>query len=182
MGANINIILSGFGGQGLLFAGKIVAQAGLIENRHISWLPSYGPEMRGGTAYCSVCLSDDPIGSPLVVNPDVLIAMNQPSVDRFEDKVTSGGLIIIDESLVPNPPTREDVRVIRVPATSMAEDEGISGLANVILTGRLFAETAFCKKESLDEALLKVIPPRKQKLLVPNQRAIQLGIDSAARA
>lgn len=176
MQRNLNIILAGFGGQGLLFAGKIIAQAGLIEDRHISWLPSYGPEMRGGTANCSVCLSDDPIGSPLVTEPDVLVAMNQPSVDKFIDKVISGGLVLIDSTLVPDIPKRDDVKIIALPTTEMAEQNGFKTLSNVILTGKLFAETEFCKKESLEAALAKCIPPRKAKLLEPNQKALALGM------
>ena len=176
MQRNLNIILAGFGGQGLLFAGKIIAQAGLIEDRHISWLPSYGPEMRGGTANCSVCLSDDPIGSPLVTEPDVLVAMNQPSVDKFIDKVISGGLVLIDSTLVPDIPKRDDVKIIVLPTTEMAEQNGFKTLSNVILTGKLFAETEFCKKESLEAALAKCIPPRKAKLLEPNQKALALGM------
>ncbi len=176
MQRNLNIILAGFGGQGLLFAGKIIAQAGLIEDRHISWLPSYGPEMRGGTANCSVCLSDDPIGSPLVTEPDVLVAMNQPSVDKFIDKVVSGGLVLIDSTLVPDIPKRDDVKIIALPTTEMAEQNGFKTLSNVILTGKLFAETEFCKKESLEAALAKCIPPRKAKLLEPNQKALALGM------
>ena len=176
MAKNLNIILAGFGGQGLLFAGKIIAQAGLIEGREISWLPSYGPEMRGGTANCSVCLSDEPIGSPLVTEPDVLVAMNQPSVYKFIDAVVPGGLVLVDATLVPDIPQRDDVRIFPIPSTQLAEENGFKTLSNVILTGKLFAETQFCKKESIEEALTKVIPPRKQKLLAPNQKALALGM------
>jgi len=176
MGRNLNIILAGFGGQGLLFAGKIIAEAGLIEDRQISWLPSYGPEMRGGTANCSVCLSDDPIGSPLVTEPDVLVAMNQPSADKFIDCVVSGGLVLIDSTLVPNIPTREDVSIFAIPSTQLAEENSFKALSNVILTGKLFAETQFCEKASIEAALTKIIPPKKAKLLEPNQKALALGM------
>ena len=174
---DLNIILSGFGGQGLLFAGKIIAQAGLVEGRHISWLPSYGPEMRGGTAYCSVCLSDDPIGSPLVTEPNVLVAMNLPSVDRFLSVVEPGGIVIVDSSLVPEIPERDDVTIFAVPATQLAEEAGFKTLANVILTGKVYKETAFCKKETLEEALRGVIPPRKANLLEPNMKALAIGME-----
>ena len=110
-------VLAGFGGQGILFAGKIIANAGLLEDRELSWLPSYGPEMRGGTANCSVCISDDPIGSPLVLNPDVLVVMNQPSLDKFEHSVQPGGLVIVDSTLVPRIPDMPGVTVCAVPAT-----------------------------------------------------------------
>src|SRR5512136_1934654 len=113
----LNVLLAGFGGQGVLFAGKLIAEAGLIEGREVSWLPSYGPEMRGGTANCSVCLSDEPIGSPLVLEPDVLIAMNQPSVDKFIGEVVPGGIVIVDTTMVATVPEREDVTIFKLPAT-----------------------------------------------------------------
>ena len=179
MRRELDIILSGFGGQGLLFAGKIIAQAGLVEDRHISWLPSYGPEMRGGTAYCSVCLSDDPIGSPLVTEPNVLVAMNLPSVDRFFDAVVPGGLVVVDSTLVPadKMPERDDVQVFCVPATQLAEENGFKTLANVILTGKVYAETHFCDEASIEEALRGVVPARKQHLLEPNLKALRLGME-----
>lgn len=174
---DLNIILSGFGGQGLLFAGKIIAQAGLVEGKEISWLPSYGPEMRGGTAYCSVCVSDDPIGSPLITEPNVLVAMNQPSVDRFMEKVEPGGIAIIDSTLVPDVPERSDITVYKVAATQLAEEHGMKKLANVILTGKVYKETGFCSKENLEAALRGVVPPRKQELIEPNMKALELGME-----
>ena len=123
----LNLLFAGFGGQGVLFAGKLVASAGLIEGRELSWLPSYGPEMRGGTANCSVCLSDDPIGSPLVLEPDVLIAMNQPSLDKFIDDVVPGGMVLVDSTMVSHVPERAGVRVVEVPATRLAEDQNPNG-------------------------------------------------------
>lgn len=177
MGKDLNIILSGFGGQGLLFAGKIIAQAGLVEGKQISWLPSYGPEMRGGTAYCSVCVSDEPIGSPLVTNPNVLVAMNQPSVDRFMPLVESGGIVIVDSTLVPDIPERDDVTIFEVPATALAEENGMKKLANVILAGKVYKETQFCSKENLEEALRGVVPPKKQELLEPNLKALEIGME-----
>lgn len=178
MSRSINTVLAGFGGQGVLFAGKLVAYAGLIEGREVSWLPSYGPEMRGGTANCSVCVSDEPIGSPLVVEPDVLVALNQPSLDKFADAVVPGGVIIADSSMVPRIPERDDVRICALPATKMAEDAGLKGLANVICVGRLFAETAFCDRATLDAAIEKCVPARKQAMVELNKKALQLGIES----
>lgn len=113
---DLNIVFAGFGGQGILFAGKVVAYAGLIEGRELSWLPSYGPEMRGGTANCSICLSDEPIGSPLVTNPNVLIARNRPSLDKFVNEVEPGGTILLDSSLIDERVERDDVTVFYVPA------------------------------------------------------------------
>ena len=155
---SMQAVLAGFGGQGILFAGKIIANAGLLEDRELSWLPSYGPEMRGGTANCSVCLSDDPIGSPLVLNPDVLVVMNQPSLDKFEHSVQPGGLVIVDSTLVPRIPDMPGVTVCAEPATALAEEAGLKGLANVILVGKLFAETRFCSEETIRAAVAAVVP------------------------
>lgn len=141
---NLQVILAGFGGQGLLFAGKVIASAGLIEDRQLSWLPSYGPEMRGGTANCSVVLSDEPIGSPLVTEPNVLIAMNQPSYDKFIGKVKPGGLVLVDTTMVARVAKRDDVTTFEIPATELAEKNGLKGLANILLVGKMFKETAFC--------------------------------------
>ena len=172
----LSIVLSGFGGQGLLFAGKVIAQAGLLEDRHVSWLPSYGPEMRGGTASCSVVLSDEPVGSPLVTAPNVLIAMNQPSIDKFIGEVESGGLVLADSSMIQDMPTRDDVSIHTVPATNLAYENGFNTLANIILTGKLFAETEFCEKQTLLDAVAKCVPPKKQELLEPNLKALELGM------
>lgn len=178
MSKNLNFILAGFGGQGVLFAGKLIAYAGLLENREVSWLPSYGPEMRGGTANCSVCLSDNPIGSPLVTAPQVLIAMNQPSLDKFIDKVTKNGIVIADSTLVQHIPDVPNARICALPATAMAEEAGFKKLANIILAGKLFVETAFCKEETLWKAIEACVPSHKSALLDNNKKALQLGIDA----
>ena len=180
MAEPLNVLLAGFGGQGVLFAGKLIAEAGLIEGREISWLPSYGPEMRGGTANCSVCLSDEPIGSPLVLEPDVLIAMNQPSLDKFAADVVPGGTIIIDSTMIPNPPARDDVKLFSVPATGLAEEAGLKGLANVILVGKLLKELGFCGIEALDRAIVKSVPPKRQQLLEPNRKALEIGMEGSS--
>ena len=173
----LQIVLAGFGGQGVLFAGKVISYAGLIENRELSWLPSYGPEMRGGTANCSVTLSDEPIGSPLVTEPNALVAMNQPSFDKFIDVVADGGVVIVDTDMVPDVHERAGVKVISIPATKMAEDAGLKGLANIVLVGRLWAETQFCDRTVLDEAIDKCVPPRKAALIDKNKQALELGIN-----
>lgn len=169
------MVFAGFGGQGVLFAGKVVAYAGLIEGRELSWLPSYGPEMRGGTANCSVCLSDEAIGSPLVTNPNVLVAMNRPSLDKFVNDVEPGGVILLDSSLIDVQVERGDVTVCYVPASKLAEENGLKGLANIILVGKLFKEVGFCAEETLDKALQKCIPARKADMLGFNRKAIELG-------
>ena len=172
---DLNIVFAGFGGQGVLFAGKVVAYAGLIEGRELSWLPSYGPEMRGGTANCSICLSDEPIGSPLVTNPNVLIAMNRPSLDKFVNDVEPGGVILLDSSLIDVKVERDDVTTYYVPASTLAEENGLKGLANIILVGKLFKEVGFCSAETLDKALQKCIPARKAAMLDFNRKAIEIG-------
>lgn len=176
MGAKHDIVLAGFGGQGILFAGKVIATAGLIEGRELSWLPSYGPEMRGGTANCSVCLSDEPIGSPLVTAPDALVVMNQPSFDKFKDAVVPGGVVVADSTLVPDIGPVDGVEVFAIPATAMAEEAGLKGLANIICVGKLFAEVGFCEKETLFAAVEKCVPPRKAAMVEKNKQALEIGM------
>lgn len=171
------MIFAGFGGQGVLFAGKVVAYAGLIEEKELSWLPSYGPEMRGGTANCSVCLSERPIGSPLVTAPNVLVAMNQPSLEKFIGAVEPEGLVILDSSLIDLPIERTDVTVHRVPASALAEELGVKGLANMILVGKLFKELGFCSPETLDQAIQKCVPARKADMLELNRKAVAAGAE-----
>ncbi|WP_308753810.1 2-oxoacid:acceptor oxidoreductase family protein [uncultured Anaerotruncus sp.] len=171
-----SILLAGFGGQGVLFAGKIMAYSGLIEDKYVSWLPSYGPEMRGGTANCSVCISDEPIGSPLVLNPDVFVAMNLPSYDKFIDKVAPGGIAVVDSSLIAKRSERTDIKCFYVPATEKADSEGLKGLSNNILLGKVLQEAKFASLETVEAAVAKCVPPKKQHLLEPNMRAIKLGM------
>lgn len=172
---DLNVLFAGFGGQGILFAGKVMAYASLMEGKELSWLPSYGPEMRGGTASCSVCISDSTIGSPLVVNPDVLVAMNLPSLEKFENDVVPGGTIIVDSSIVKKEVARTDVKVVRIDASRIAEENGLKGAANMVILGRLFKETGFCTAENLDLGLQKSIPAKKVNLLESNRKAISLG-------
>ncbi|MCI7334760.1 MAG: 2-oxoacid:acceptor oxidoreductase family protein [Oscillospiraceae bacterium] len=174
---NMQILIAGFGGQGVLFAGKFLATKGLIEGKNVSWLPSYGPEMRGGTANCSVIISDDPVGSPIVNEPNCLVAMNLPSLRRYENSVVPGGMILVDSTLIDEKVERNDVSVFYVPATKMAKDEGFSTLANMILCGKLIKESADLKFENTDEALKKVIPPRKANLLDINLKALKVGYE-----
>ena len=176
--SSLNILLAGFGGQGILFTGKVMAYAGLMEGKEVSWLPSYGPEMRGGTANCSVCISDDKIGSPLVVTPDVLVAMNLPSLEKFENSVVPGGMIIVDSSIITKKVARTDVEVVYLDASKIAEDNGLKGAANMVILGRLFREKKFCSPENLDKGLQKTIPAKKMALLDNNRKAISLGESS----
>ena len=173
--ADHEIVIAGFGGQGLLFAGKVLAHAGLLEGRELSWLPSYGPEMRGGTANCNVILSDSPVGSPIVQHPNVLIVMNTPSLDKYESAVVPGGKIFLDSSLITRKVERKDVDVYYVPATRMASDMGTPGLANMVLLGTVIRETGCVKPETVDEALRHVIPARKANLFDANKAAVDAG-------
>ena len=175
---DMRIVFAGFGGQGLLFAGKVVAYAGLIDDHEVSWLPSYGPEMRGGTANCSVTMSDEPIGSPLIMNPNVLIAMNQPSLLKFEHDVTPGGIVLVDTSLVTRLPERDDITVYALEATNMAEEADLTGLANIVLVGKLLKETGFCSVETIEAAIRKAVPPRKTALIDKNIQALKIGMEA----
>lgn len=178
MGKEMRIVLAGFGGQGVLFAGKVIANAGLIEGRELSWLPSYGPEMRGGTANCSVTLSDDPIGSPLVTSPNALVAMNQPSYDKFVSEVAEGACIVADSDLISNIEAADGVQVAAVPASRLAQEAGLDGLSNIVLVGKLWGMTRFCSREALDAAIDKSVPAGKAHLLEKNKQALQIGIDA----
>ncbi len=171
------IIIAGFGGQGLLFSGKVLAYAGLLEGRHLSWLPSYGPEMRGGTANCNVILSDREVGSPIVTKPDILMVMNAPSLDKYEADVQPGGKIFIDSTLITRKVARTDVEAYYIPATRMAQELGAPTLANMVLLGALVAKTNCITEASLDAGLQKVIPARKADMLDINRKALAAGRD-----
>ena len=173
--AQTSILLSGFGGQGILFAGKFLAYKGLIENKNVSWLPSYGPEMRGGTASCSVIISDEAVGSPIVSAPDVLVAMNLPSLDKFEPTVKKGGVIICDSTLIERKVNRDDLTVYYVNATKLADENGLKGLANTIIMGKLLSVTGEYTEEGIENTLAKVIPAKKASMLDFNRKALALG-------
>ena len=170
-------VFAGFGGQGILFAGKLLAYKGLTEDKQVSWLPSYGPEMRGGTANCSVIISDIPVGSPIVTAPDVLVAMNLPSLKKYENDVVSGGIIIVDSALIAEKVARDDVTTYYVPATKMANDEGFSTLANMILMGKLMKVCENIGFDGTEETIKKVVPPRKADLIDVNLKALKTGYD-----
>ena len=175
--ATTQIMIAGFGGQGVLFAGKFLAYKGMVQNKQISWLPSYGPEMRGGTANCSVVISDTPVGSPIITNPDMLIAMNLPSLQKFVDAVVPGGVIILDSTLIDAKVERTDVKVFYIPATQMAKDAGFSTLANMILTGKALKEMDIVAWEGNRETLESFIPAKKAGLIDINLKALQTGYD-----
>ena len=172
----MRLLIAGFGGQGVLFAGKFLAYAGLMGERQVSWLPSYGPEMRGGTANCSVILSDTPIGSPIVDDPDCLIAMNLPSFEKYCGSVRPGGALIYDSTLINTGVARADITAFAVPATKLAADAGLGGLSNMILIGKFLKERLPEESEIVRLALEKVVPPKKANLIDLNRKAIALGL------
>ncbi|MDR1157958.1 MAG: 2-oxoacid:acceptor oxidoreductase family protein [Oscillospiraceae bacterium] len=169
------ILIAGFGGQGILFAGKFLVYANMLTGKEVSWLPSYGPEMRGGTANCSVILSDTPIGSPIVDTPDILIAMNLPSLDKFEGATAPGGRIFVDSALITRRVAREDVTSVYIPATQLADTHGLPGLANMVMLGKVIADCGLCRPEDLPVAMGKVVPERKRALFDKNIQALQVG-------
>ena len=169
------ILIAGFGGQGILFSGKFLAYKGLLEDIQVSWLPSYGPEMRGGTANCNVILSDTQVGSPIITVPDVLIAMNLPSLQKYVDTVVAGGQIYIDSSLIDAKVERNDVEVFYIPATQMAKEEGIASLANMIIVGHLLENHPELSFEGVESVVEKLVPPKKAALKELNMKALQLG-------
>ena len=171
------LLIAGFGGQGVLFAGKFLAYKGLVQDKQVSWLPSYGPEMRGGTANCSIIISDTPVGSPIITNPDALVAMNLPSLQKFVDTVVPGGHIFIDSTLITAKVERTDVHVHYIPATQMAKDAGFSTLANMILTGKVLKELDAVTFEGNKETLEAFIPAKKAGLIDMNCQALQAGYD-----
>ena len=169
------LLIAGFGGQGVLFAGKFLAYKGLMEDLQVSWLPSYGPEMRGGTCNCSVILSETPVGSPIITNPDVLIALNLPSLQKFIDSVVPGGQVYVDSALISEKVERTDVEVFYIPVTQMAKDEGIPTLANVIMLGHLLENNPELNFAGTDAVVNKLVPPKKAALIELNMKALNLG-------
>lgn len=172
---DFSIILAGFGGQGILSAGKMAAEAALFEGHEVLWFPSYGPEMRGGTANCSVVISDEIIGSPVINCADVLIALNQPSLEKFETQVKPGGIIIIDSSLIKVAPIRTDIRFIPIASSELANELGNMAYATIILLGCLSSVTGCFKRESFEAALREVLPERRYHMIPDNLKAFDKG-------
>lgn len=170
------VIMAGFGGQGLLFSGKVLAHAALIEGKELSWLPSYGPEMRGGTCNCSVIVSDDPVGSPIIANPNVLMVMNEPSLDKFESSVVPGGTVFVDSSLISRKVVRSDVDAVYIPATQMAKDMNAGSLANMIILGAIVKKLGCVATDVVEQALKETISARKADLLDLNLKAVGMGM------
>ena len=173
------IIVAGFGGQGILSAGRIIAESGLIDGLEVSWFPSYGPEMRGGTANCGVIVSDGPIGSPVLDECDILIAMSAPSLHKFEQRVRSGGMIILDRSLISDEPDRTDITLHPIEASRAASGTGNRALATVVLLGCLAGATGLVSRESFQDALTRTLPERLHHLIPAELEMFDFGCAQA---
>ena len=171
-------VIAGFGGQGVLFMGKVLAYTGLVSDKQVSWLPSYGPEMRGGTANCHVIVSDEPVASPLIINPTTLFAMNFPSLKKFEEKVVPNGTIVIDSTLIDEKEiTRKDINVVSIPAAKWAEELKAVKLANMILLGAYVKESNAFDIDTLLKGLEKSMPKNKPELFDMNKKAVMRGYE-----
>ena len=169
------VIIAGFGGQGILFAGQLLAYAAMDEGMEVTWYPSYGPEMRGGTANCTIILSDEEIGASVVRNPAVALVMNLPSLDKYEPLVKAGGMLVVDSSLVERQVTRTDVKVVYVPATRLAEELGNRRMANMVMLGAALSNYDLMPVDSLKKSLDEHLPERHRKLLPANFQALETG-------
>ena len=173
---NLNILFAGFGGQGVLFAGKVVAYAALIANKQLSWLPSYGPEMRGGTANCSVVLSDKPVGSPVFAHPTELIALNEPSLAKFESGVLPGGMVFVNSDVVTDKVSRPDLTAYYIPCSKIAEEVGNAKVSNMVMLGAYVAGTKILKPETIEEMIQEMFTGSKAKFVPLNIEAFHRGM------
>lgn len=174
-----SVIMAGYGGQGILLMGQLLCYAGMREGLHVTWMPSYGPEMRGGTANCTVILSTERIGSPVTRYPSSVIAMNKPSLDRFESTITPGGLLIVNSSLVNKDHFRPDLQVVRVPANKIAEEIGSLQVTNMGALGAYIVAKKIVSLEAAIAALPRMIPAHRQELLPINEKALRQGAEFA---
>jgi 2-oxoglutarate ferredoxin oxidoreductase subunit gamma len=175
------IIIAGFGGQGVLFAGQVLAYAAMDTGKEVTWIPSYGPEMRGGTANCTVIIADDEIGSPLVKNPPLAIALNLPSFDKYEDVLATGGTLVVNQSMVDRGAKRKDINVIFVPCNEIAEKIGDKKLLNMVAVGALLTALSELSLKDIEKALASHLPARHQHLLPKNYEALKRGIEAAQK-
>ncbi|MEW6718405.1 MAG: 2-oxoacid:acceptor oxidoreductase family protein [Chloroflexota bacterium] len=172
-----SVIISGFGGQGALFAGQVMAYAAMDVGKQVTWIPSYGPEMRGGTAHCTVVISDDEIGSPLVRYPSAAVVLNLPSLDKYETLVQSGGVLIANASLIDRKVQRTDIQSVEIPANNLAEELGSRQLTNMVMLGALLNKLPILSFEDIERALEAHLPERHRKLLDPNRQALRKGAE-----
>ena len=175
------IIISGFGGQGVLFSGQVLAYAAMDTGKDVTWIPSYGPEMRGGTANCTVVIADNEIGSPLVKNPPLAIALNLPSFDKYEEAMAPGGTLIVNQSMVDRGAKRDDIRVILVPCNEIAEEIGDKKLMNMVAVGALLTALTEVSLKDVEKALEGHLPARHKHLLPKNYEALKRGRDAAQK-
>ena len=170
-----SIVIAGFGGQGVLFAGQLLAYAGMDTGRHVTWIPSYGPEMRGGTANCTVIISDDPIGAPLVANPDVAIVLNQPSFDKYKELIKADGLLVVNSSIITEEADRDDLETVYVAANAIAEELGSGKMLNMAAIGAMLQRRPVLEMATIEQALADHLPPRKSHLLEANLQVLKRG-------
>jgi 2-oxoglutarate ferredoxin oxidoreductase subunit gamma len=175
-----DIIIAGFGGQGIMLAGQVLATAGMLEGQNVVWSPSYGPEMRGGPAHCTVIVSPEPIGSPVVSQADAVLILDDPSLAKFEPKARPGGLLIINDCLVRTEPSRDDLRLHRIAANARAEEAGDVRTANMVMLGALQTLLAPVRRESLSKAFRTLCPADRTHLIPLNEAALQMGMADAA--
>ncbi len=175
-----SIIIAGFGGQGVLFAGQVLAYAGMDSGLNVTWIPSYGPEMRGGTANCTIIISNGVIGAPTVANPDVAVVLNQPSFEKYEPLVRPGGILIVNSSLVSSQSNRSDIEIGVVPANEIAEDLGSTKMMNMAALGALLARCSIITLATVAQALADHLPPSKSHLLRANQQVLKSGYEAVA--
>jgi len=174
-------IIAGFGGQGILFCGSVIDQAAVLEGREVSWMPSYGPEMRGGTASCTVIIADRPIGSPMVESPDSAIVLNPPSLAKFEPLITPGGLLVINSSLIEAEPTRTDIELLQMPCTQIARDAGDDRLVSIVALGGLIARRPIVNHDSVYAAIHDLLTGKKAHLIEADLAAFERGHAAGAR-
>jgi 2-oxoglutarate ferredoxin oxidoreductase subunit gamma len=174
-------IIAGFGGQGILFAGSVIARAAMAEGREVLWIPSYGPEMRGGTASCTVLVGDEPIGSPVVDLADAVIALNPPSMARFEPLVAPGGLLVVNTSLIEAEPRRTDIEIVAVPCTALAKQAGDDRLVSVVALGVLLARRPVVPLEAARAAIAAIVRAKRPEILASDLAALAAGFEAAAR-
>ncbi len=171
------VILAGFGGQGILSAGRLLAQAGMHDGKQVSWLPSYGPEMRGGTANSSVVISDSPVDSPVLNSCNALIVMNKPSLEKFESWVVKGGIVIIDSSIIDRDIKRDDIKSFLIPATKLASELGNTAYANIYLLGKLIQERQIVTMANFEKALYEILPAKKHAMIPEEMEVLKVGMN-----
>lgn len=174
-----DVMIAGFGGQGVLVAGKLLAYAGMLEGRHVTWFPSYGAEIRGGTANCTVIISSDEIGSPVIQNPSAMLIFNEASFRKFEKRIKESGQLFLNTSLVHDPPARTDINRIEVKANDIAEELGDIRIANMVMLGAFLKKSAVVKLESVLSALKQVLPVRRHLLIPLNEKALKRGAEES---